>query len=79
MNTKLLITVACAVSLSSAGTIASAHIGNDSLWDSLNIDESSLVAPKDNSNHLVSQRPKPKDRLFKSVVISGETGGGVGD
>ena len=69
MNTKLLTTAVFAICLSTTGTIASGHDGNDSLWDSLNIDEASLVAPKDNSGHLVSQRPKPEDRLFKSDAV----------
>lgn len=69
MNNKIWVAMACAVGLSTAGATASERSDADMLWESLNIEESSMVAARDNVGNLVSQRPKAKDRLFKSVAV----------
>ena len=69
MNKKMWATVAMALSMASLDAMASGLTEADKLEGRVNLEEGSMVAVTDNVGKFVSQRPKAKDRLFKSDAV----------
>ena len=69
MIKKMWATMALAMSISSVGAMATQLSETDMLLASVNMEEGNWVAVRDNVGKLVSQRPKVKDRLFKSDAV----------
>lgn len=69
MSKKTWATVAMALSMASVDAMASGLSESDWLIGSVNVEESNMVAIADNVGKFISQRPKAKDRLFKSDAV----------
>lgn len=69
MSKKTWATVAMALSMASVDAMASGLSESDWLIGSANVEESNMVAIADNVGKFISQRPKAKDRLFKSDAV----------
>ena len=67
MNGKLWLTVGMALSLSTGESIASEK--NNLLPNGGQVSGTEWIAPQDNVGKYICQRPKVKDRLFKSEAV----------
>lgn len=69
MNKKVWITMAMALSMASANAAVAGQSETGLLLSEVNLEEGSMVAPRDNVGKYVSQRPKQEVRLFVSDAV----------